>query len=178
MSQGFWPPTPTGGPGINPDAADAWLTGGVLLRRVAGFVVDVLLIAVLVLGLWAVLLLFGVLTVGLGLPLLGLLPAVPPLYHFLVLASPLSATPGQALLGLVVRRNDDLGRPDLLEALISVVGFYVTLALGAIWLIVALVTRRHRTVHDLLAGLVVVRVDALTPAGPAWNMAAGGPPRA
>ena len=90
----------------------------------------------------------------------------------------LSATPGQALLGLVVRRNDDLGRPDLLEALISVVGFYVTLALGAIWLIVALVTRRHRTVHDLLAGLVVVRVDALTPAGPAWNMAAGGPPRA
>ena len=37
------------------------------------------------------------------------------------------------------------------------VGFYVTLALGAVWLVVALLTTRHRTLHDLLSGLVVVR---------------------
>ena len=113
------------------------------------------------------------------------LPAVPPLYHFLFLASPLSATPGQALMGLVVRRNDDLGRPDVLEALVSVVGFYVTLALGAIWLVAALLTTRRRTLHDLVAGLVVVRSDALasmlppltTPQG-GWNMRSGGAPHA
>jgi uncharacterized RDD family membrane protein YckC len=114
------------------------------------------------------------------LPLLGLLPAVPPLYHFLSLASRLSATPGQALLGLRVRRNGDLGRPDMLEALVSVVGFYVTLALGAIWLAIALATTRHRTLHDLVAGLVVVRTDALSaltaPDGD-WNMGHGGAPR-
>ena len=181
MSERFWPPAPSFTPGINPAAMDEWLTGGVLLRRVAGFLLDVLLIAVLLVGLWAGLLLFGLLTLGLGFPLLGLLPAVPPLYHYLFLASPLSATPGQALMGLVVRRNDDLGRPDMLEALVSVVCFYITLALGAIWLVVALLTRRRRTLHDILAGLVVVRTDGLTPpltpGGGGWNMGPGGPPR-
>jgi uncharacterized RDD family membrane protein YckC len=158
-----------------------WLTRGVPGRRILGFLVDLLLIGVLLAGLWTGLFMFGLLTLGLGFPLLGLLPAVPPLYHFLFLASPLSATPGQALLGLVVRRDADLGRPDVLEALVSVAGFYVTLALGAIWLVVALLTTRRRALHDLVAGLVVVRTDALaeltpplTPPGAAWNMRSGG----
>lgn len=190
MSDRFQPPAATSLPGsfagISPAMMDEWLTGGVLPRRAAAFVVDVLLIAVLVVGLWAVLLLFGVLTLGLGFPLLGLLPAVPPLYHFLFLAGPLSATPGQALMGLVVRRNGDLGRPDVLEALVSVIGFYVTLALGAVLLVVAVLSTRRRTLHDMLAGLVVVRTDGLTPpaappltpGGTAWNMGPGGPPHA
>ena len=160
MSHRYWPPAPAIGPGL---AEDYWLTRGVLPRRVLGFGIDLLLIGAIVLALWAGFVVFGVLTLGLGLPLLGLLPAVPPLYHFLFLAGPLSATPGQALLGLVVRRNGDLGRPDVLEALVSVIGFYVTLALGAVWLAAALLTRRHRTLHDMLAGLVVVRADALAP---------------
>jgi uncharacterized RDD family membrane protein YckC len=177
-------------PPIDPARLDDWLTAGVPARRVLGFLLDLLLIGVIVVALWAGLFLFGLLTLGLGFPLLGLLPAVPPLYHFLFLASPLSATPGQALLGLVVRRNADLGRPDVLEALVSVIGFYATLALGAVWLVVALLTTRHRALHDLLAGLVVVRADALaadalasvtpplTPPGGGWNMRAGGPPHA
>jgi len=160
MSDRSWPPTPAGDPAY---AAEYWLTRGVLPRRVLGFLIDLLLIAGLVGGLWAALVLFGVLTLGLGLPLLGVLPAVPPLYHYLFLIGPLSATPGQALLGLVVRRDGDLGPPDALEALLSVIGFYVTLALGAVWLGVALLTWRHRTFHDMLAGLVVVRADSLTP---------------
>jgi uncharacterized RDD family membrane protein YckC len=169
-------------PGLNPYAIDEWLTGGVLPRRMLAFLVDLLLIAVLVAGLWAGLFLFGLLTLGLGFPLLGLLPAVPPLYHFLFLASPLSATPGQSLMGLVVRRNTDLGRPDVLEALVSVVGFYATLALGAVLLVVALASTRRRTLHDMASGLVVVRTDGLTPpltpGGAAWNMGPGGPPHA
>ena len=173
---------PGGGMPTDPAMLDEWLTGGVLARRVVAFLIDLLLIGVLVAALWAGLVLFGLLTLGLGLPLLGLLPAVPPLYHFLTLASPLSATPGQTLMGLVVRRDSDLGRPDLLEALVSVIGFYVTLALGAIWLAAALVMPRRRTLHDLLAGLVVVRTDALTPpltpGGAAWNMGPGGFPHA
>jgi uncharacterized RDD family membrane protein YckC len=156
MSVPNWTPA-TPGPAI----ADEWISRGVLTRRVLAFLVDMLAIGAIVAGLWCAMFLFGLLTLGLGFPLLGLLPAVPPLYHFLFLASPMSATPGQALLGLVVRRNADLGRPDLLEALVSVVGFYVTLMLGAIWLVAALLTTRARTLHDLAAGLVVVRRDAL-----------------
>ncbi len=177
------------GPRIEAARLDDWLTRGVLIRRVLGFFIDVLLIAAIVLGLWAGLVLLGVLTFGLALPLLALLPAVAPLYHFLFLASPRSATPGQALMGLVVRRDIDLGRPDMLEALVSVIGFYVTLALGAVLLVVALLTTRHRTLHDLVSGLVVVRADALaearanvmpplTPPGAGWNMHSGGFPHA
>jgi len=180
MSVPHWPPSPLTGALV-----DDWLTRGVLTRRVFAFLLDLLLIGVIVAGLWSALFLFGLLTLGLGFPLLGLLPAVPPLYHFLFLASPLSATPGQALLGLVVRRNSDFGRPDVLEALVSVVGFYVTVLLGAVWLVVALLTTRRRTVHDMVAGLVVVRTDALasltpplTPPGAAWNMRSGGAPPA
>ncbi len=180
MSVPHWPPTPP-----NSAITDDWLTHGVPSRRIVALLVDLLLITLIAAALWAGLFLFGLLTLGLGFPLLALLPAVPPLYHFLFLASPLSATPGQALMGLVVRRNDDLGRPDVLEALVSVVGFYVTLALGAIWLVAALLTTRRRTLHDLVAGLVVVRSDALasmlppltTPQG-GWNMRSGGAPHA
>ena len=186
MSDPSWPRPPM----TDPYLEDDWLTQGVPTRRVLAFLVDLLLIAVIVATLWAAMFVFGVLTLGLGFPLLGLMPAVPPLYHYLFLASPLSATPGQVLLGLVVRRDSDLGRPDLLEALVSVVGFYVTLALGAVLLVVALVTKRRRTLHDLASGLVVVRADSLsafappprpeplTPEQAAWNMRQGGPPNA
>jgi uncharacterized RDD family membrane protein YckC len=160
---------------------DAWLTRGVLVRRMLALAMDVLIITVIAAVLWGVLVLFGVLTFGLGMPLLAVLPAVPPLYHFGTLASPLSATPGQTLMGLAVRRNSDLGRPDVLEALVSVAVFYATLALGAVWLAIALVTTRHRTVHDLLSGLVVVRSEAVPPLtgnDGAWNIRPGGPPPA
>ena len=50
---------------------------GVLWRRVAAWFIDVVIIAVLVAGLWVLLFLLGVLTLGLGFPLLGALPAAP-----------------------------------------------------------------------------------------------------
>jgi uncharacterized RDD family membrane protein YckC len=117
---------------------------------------------------------FGVLTLGLGWHLFGVLPLIPLAYNWLFLCSGLSATPGMAMMGLVVRRNEDLGPPLPLQALAFTVLFYVTLALGWIWLGVALLTVRHRTFHDMLSGLVVVRSRALTPAGGFWNMPPGG----
>ena len=186
MSDRSWPPAPPPVPTFG-DASegahmhDDWLTRGVLVRRVIALLLDVLLIAVIMAVVWAVLFVFGIVTFGLGMPLLAVLPAIPPVYHFGTLASPLSATPGQIVMRLAVRRNRDLGRPDPIEALISVACFYATLALGAIWLAVALVTTRHRTLHDLLSGLVVVRSEAVPPltgGDDAWNMRPGGPPPA
>ena len=74
------------------------------------WLIDVLLIGLICVALWFALMLFGLLTLGLGLPLLGILPFVPFCYHMLFLAGPASATPGQSALGLIVRRNDDFGR--------------------------------------------------------------------
>jgi uncharacterized RDD family membrane protein YckC len=84
-----------------------------------------------------------------------------------------SATPGQRMMDLTVRRNDDLGPPSGLQAFVSVLLFYVTMATSGLLLLVALFTIRHRTLHDLVSGLVVVRVRALTAEGGGWNMYGG-----
>lgn len=154
---------------------DYWLTEGVLARRVFAWLLDVLLIGLVLVALWFVLLLFGVLTLGLGLPLLGILPFVPFCYHLLFVAAPASATPGQQALGLVVRRNDDLGRPTPVQAFIYTLLFYLTLATTGLLLLFALFTIRHRTLHDLASGLVVVRARALTGGLGSWNMQGGSP---
>ena len=154
---------------------DEWLTDGVMSRRVVAWLIDLLLIGLVIGALFLVLLLFGVLTLGLALPLLGALPVVPFCYHWLFVAGSASATPGQQALGLVVRRDDDLGRPTPVQAFVYTLIFYITLAATGLLLLVALVTVRHRTLHDLASGLVVVRARALTRGVGSWNMQGGSP---
>ena len=143
------------------DAAEDALTGGILPRRIMAFAVDWLIVTILAAAAWVALLLFGLVTLGLGLPLLGLLPAVPVLYNWLFTAGIGQATPGQAMLGLRLVRDDDLGRPNSAQAFVWSLGFAATVALGAVWLLLALVTRRHRAAHDIVAGVSVVRAAAV-----------------
>ena len=152
---------------------DDFLVGGALSRRCLAWVIDVVLIGLLVWVLWWILVMFGLLTFGLGFGAMSILPFVPFFYHFLSLLGSSSATPGQQMMGLTVRRDFDLGPPTGLQALISVLVFYVTLATSGLLLLVALFTVRHRTLHDLLSGLVVVRARALTAATEGWNMQGG-----
>jgi uncharacterized RDD family membrane protein YckC len=160
----------------NPYLDDDFLTGGVMFRRCVAWVFDAFLIVVLVWVLWWILVMFGLLTLGLGFGAMSILPFVPFAYHFLSLLGASSATPGQQMTGLTVRRHLDLGPPTGLQALASVLVFYLTLATSGLLLVVALFTRQHRTLHDLVSGLVVVRVRAmrtLTETGPGWNMPGG-----
>jgi uncharacterized RDD family membrane protein YckC len=155
---------------------DDFLVGGALSRRCFAWVIDVVLIMLLVWVLWWILVMFGLLTFGLGFGAMGVLPFVPFCYHLLSLLGPASATPGQRMFGLTVRRNFDLGPPTGLQALVSTLMFYLTLATSGLLLIVALFTIRHRALHDLLSGLVVVRVramEALTAPREGWNMHGG-----
>jgi uncharacterized RDD family membrane protein YckC len=154
------------------------LTQGTILRRIIAFILDGLILLIVVKLLAAALFVFGIITLGLGMPLLGALPVVPLLYNWLSLLTPLSATPGQAMMGLIVRRNEDLGPPGAVAALVWIIGFYVSLALSGVPLLLALFTVRRRTAHDLISGLVLVRVQALTPRPGFWNMPAGGSPYA
>jgi uncharacterized RDD family membrane protein YckC len=155
---------------------DDLLTRGVLTRRLLAWCVDVFLLAIILAACWTTGLVFGLMTLGLGMPLLGLLPLVPLAYHTLFVCSGLSATPGQALLGLRVRRNDDMGQPSFAQAVVSTLIFYLTLGTSGLLLLVALFTTRKRTLHDLLSGLVVVRDRALTPPAGFWNMPGGSAP--
>ena len=156
--------------------SDDGLTEGVLLRRIVAWLVDLLLLGVVLAVLWVLLALFGLVTLGLGLPLLALLPIVPFAYHTLFIAGSSGATPGQLLMDLAVRRDSDLGRASLLQAALFTGGLYITLSAGAVWLAAALFVPRKRALHDLISGLVVVRRGALTPEAAFVNMP-GGPDR-
>jgi uncharacterized RDD family membrane protein YckC len=59
------------------------------------------------------------------------------------------------------------------QALASVLLFYLTIATSGLLLVVAAFTIRHRALHDLFSGLVVVRVRALTSGDGNWNMYGG-----
>lgn len=166
---------------MNPDEDD-YLTTGVMFGRCVAWIIDVCLIGLLLGGLWWVFALFGILTLGWGFGLLSILPFVPFCYHMFSLLGTASATPGQQAMGLTVRRDDDLGPPSPIQAAVSTLLFYVTVATSGLLLAVALFTTRHRTLHDILSGLVVVRrhaLDTLTPRPGPWNMynrsSAGGP---
>lgn len=153
---------------------DEAFISGVMSRRCFAWLMDAVLIVLLVGVLCVVLFLFGLLTLGLGFCAMAILPAVPFLYHFVSLLRPASATPGQAMMGLTVRRDEDLGPPTGLQALIFTVVFYLTLATSGLLLLVALFTVRHRTLHDLASDLVVVRRGAFEDwrrqAGAAWGI--------
>lgn len=143
---------------VPPDVA---LTEGVMSRRIVAWFIDAVLILLVVLALWLALLVFGLLTLGLGFSAMAILPLIPFAYQVLSLLCAASATPGQQIMGLTVRRDDDLGPPTLLQAVIFTLVFYLTLALTGLLLLVAVFTVRHRTLHDILSGLVVVRARAL-----------------
>jgi uncharacterized RDD family membrane protein YckC len=142
---------------------------GVMARRCLAWAIDVVLICLIFVPVFLVLFMFGLLTLGFGFGAMAILPAVPFLYHFLSLLRPASATPGQSLLGLTVRRDEDLGPPTVLQALIFTVVFYITMATSGLLLLIALFTVRHRTLHDLASGLVVVRRHAFDQ----WSHQAG-----
>jgi uncharacterized RDD family membrane protein YckC len=151
---------------------DEAFISGVMSRRCLAWLLDAVLIGLLIGALFLVLLLFGLLTLGLGFGAMAILPAVPFLYHFLSLLRSASATPGQLVMGLTVRRDEDLGPPTGLQALIFTVVFYLTLATSGLLLLIALFTVRHRTLHDLASDLVVVRRYAFED----WRRQAGAAP--
>ncbi len=149
--------------------AEHSLTDGVLTRRVLAWLIDMLLVGVVLAIAWTMLGVLSVATLGLGVPLFALLPAVPFAYHWLLIGV-MGATPGQALCGIRVRRDDDLGPVSLFATLVFTAILWLQLASSGLWLLAALFTARHRAIHDIASGLVLVRSQALTRLGGDWTM--------
>lgn len=120
---------------------------GLLWRRTFAYLLDVFLISILS---WLL-----VLIVGPFWP--AVLALIPIAYHSLQIGGPRSATFGQRLFGIEVRRLDG-GRPSLLQAVVQTVLFYATVTLlTPLVLLVALFNWRRRTLHDFLAGTLTLR---------------------
>jgi len=152
------PSTPTWDAGAdiytNPEPA---LVRGLLWRRPLAYAVDVGIIA----GIWTLAALLAsplwVLSFGtLSAPLAAVLAAIPLAYHSLLIGGRYSATLGQRLFNLEIRRLDG-GRPSLLQAFVQTVLFYVTIAVMTFLILVPVFNRRRRAVHDMLAGTITLR---------------------
>ncbi len=145
---------------------------GVLLRRVLAYFVDLCIIGVLALLFWILFAVLWVLSFGLLGPVLWfLLGLIPLTYHTLLLSGPWSATLGMRLFDIELRSVTG-ERPGFLQALAQTALFYITIgATCSLILLVVFLNRHRRTLHDLLAGTVMVRRFPATQSVPrdAWR---------
>ena len=143
------------------------LYAGIRMRRIVGYVVDLVIIAILWGIAWFAAIMLGLVTLGLLWPLLVVAVGLVPLaYHTLTIASAGSATVGMRLFDVEVRSWTGR-RPDFWQALIMTVIYMLTVWPTALLiLLVSLFDRRARTLHDILSATVVVRSSALREAHP------------
>ena len=131
---------------------------GVLWRRVMAYLVDLLCIGMIAIVAMLVFAVLWLVSFGLLGPVLWFLSGLIPLaYHTLLLSGRRSATYGMRLFDLELRSVSG-ERPSFLQALIQTALFYISVGMTcSLILLVALFNRRRRTLHDFLAGTVMVR---------------------
>ncbi|HLL27383.1 MAG TPA: RDD family protein [Xanthobacteraceae bacterium] len=133
---------------------------GVLPRRVVAFFIDVALIVGPIILLALFIFIFGLVTFGLGWFLFWTLSPVfviwAILYVGLTLAAPQSATLGMRVMELELRTWYG-GRMYFLLGAVHAIFFWVSVsALSPFVLLVGLVNRQHRLLHDFLTGTVMI----------------------
>ena len=127
---------------------------GVRTRRILAVCIDLVLVSFLVAALWIVSI---VLTFGLALFFLPpLYPFVAFFYNGLTVSGPRMATPGMRAMDLEMRMSDDGARVPFVNAAVQAVLFYVSWFFPPIFL-VSLVDAEKRCLHDIIAGVVMVR---------------------
>jgi len=120
--------------------------------------VDLVCIGALAIVVWCAFAVLWLLSLGLLGPVLWFLFGLLPLaYHTLLLSGRRSATFGMRWFDLELRSVSG-ERPGFLQALAQTALFYITVGLTcSLILLFALLNRRRRTLHDVLAGTVMVR---------------------
>ena len=141
-------------------AANPELFEGVLARRVVGFIIDLIIIAIpLVVGATFIFVL-GLLTFGLGWMLFWLLSPASVIwalvYFGLTLGSPASATIGMRAMDLEMRTWYGAPAYFVLGAVHAIV-FWVTVSvLTPFILLVGLFNARRRLLHDIVVGTIII----------------------
>jgi uncharacterized RDD family membrane protein YckC len=127
---------------------------GVRSRRMIAICLDLILVSIIAFVLW-----FAVLILTFGLSLL-LLPPIFPLvaffYNGLTVSGWRLATPGMRAMDLEMRMYDSGARVPFINAAAQALFFYVSWLLPIVFL-ATLVDREKRFLHDILAGVVVIR---------------------
>ncbi len=154
-------------------ARDPELFEGVLARRVIAFLIDVIIIMAPVAAAGIFIIMFGLLTFGLGWVLLPLLyPGTviwALLYYGFTFGSPASATLGMRLMDIEMRTWYGAPAYFVLGA-VHAIAFYLSVTmLTPLVLLVCFFNERHRLLHDIALGTVVInnaaRAAAIRAAG-------------
>jgi len=146
MTQSF---SATGTSSIRADALS-----GVRTRRIVAVLLDLVLVSIIVALVWTALI---VLTLGLALLFLPpLYPLVAFFYNGLTVSGARMATPGMRATDLEMRLYDNGQRVPFVNAAVQAVLFYVSWFFPPIFL-VSLIDSEKRCLHDILAGVVIVR---------------------
>jgi uncharacterized RDD family membrane protein YckC len=137
---------------------------GVLARRIVAFLIDATIILIPLAILSAFMLVFTVVTLGLGVVVFGLLGPIAAiwavLYVGVTLGSPASATYGMRAMGLEMRTWYGAPMYFLLGAVHAIFFWVLSTALTPLSLLVALFNSRRRTLHDYLTGTVMINSEA------------------
>ncbi len=134
-------------------------TSGVLTRRVVAYLLDLAFIALFGTILWLAALFLTLVSFGLLHGVIVFAVFAPVLYSTLTIAGRHGATWGMRIAGIGYRTEGG-GLPSPSQAFAVTILFYFTFWLTAgLVLLLALFSRRHRTLHDILTGLVMIRTD-------------------
>ncbi len=127
---------------------------GVRTRRILALALDLVLVSLLAAFLWVALL---ILTLGLSLFFLPpLFPLVAFFYNGLTVSGARMATPGMRAMDLEMRMEDTGARVPFINAAAHALFFYLSWFFPPVFL-VSLVDSEKRCLHDILAGVTVVR---------------------
>ena len=141
-------------PLFTPSYLPAEALAGVRTRRVLALAIDFILVCGLSFMIWLAL---AIATLGLSLFILPpLFPLVAFFYNGLTVSGRNMATPGMRMMDLEMRMHDTGSRVPFLNAAAQAVLFYVSWFFPPIFL-VSLVDSEKRCLHDILAGVVMVR---------------------
>lgn len=131
---------------------------GVRTRRSFAIGIDLIFITLLVGVLFVALAFLGLVTFGLTWLLIPVLyPAVALLYNGLAISGWRRATPGMRLMDLEMRLMDGSRTPFINAAGHAVLFYLSWTILTPLVLIVTLVSRNKRCLHDMLSGVIVTR---------------------
>ena len=137
-----------------PNAMRVDALASVRTRRILAVCIDLVLVSLLVAALWIVSI---VLTFGLALLFLPpLYPFVAFFYNGLTVSGARMATPGMRAMDLEMRMHETGARVPFVNAAVQAVLFYVSWCFPPIFL-VSLVDVEKRCLHDIIAGVVIVR---------------------
>jgi uncharacterized RDD family membrane protein YckC len=143
-------------------ALDPRATEGTIGRRFWAYLIDIVVIACLMTLLWVAIAFIGLITLGFGWGLFALLPLTAIVYNALTIGGPAQATIGMRVAGIRVVDAVTGGRVSMVIAAVHALLFYVaasTFVLWAIDVIIGLARDDRRFGHDLVTGVVLLRVS-------------------